>query len=99
MFCRSLAVLFLAVFLLTAAEGQVRKTENIIIVTLDGLRWQEVFEGADEKIVFNDKYVDDAGDIRSFWNASAHERRLTLMPFLWNVVAHEGQLYGNRALG
>lgn len=99
MFCRSLAVLFLAVFLLTAAEGQVRKTENIIIVTLDGLRWQEVFEGADERIVFNDKYVDDAGDIRSFWNASAHERRLTLMPFLWNVVAHEGQLYGNRALG
>jgi hypothetical protein len=30
------------------AQAQ-RKTENIIVVTLDGMRWQEVFNGADWK--------------------------------------------------
>ena len=26
-----------------------RKTENVILVTTDGLRWQEVFDGADPR--------------------------------------------------
>ena len=28
------------------------KTENIVIVTLDGMRWQEVFSGADSIWMF-----------------------------------------------
>lgn len=96
---RAIAVLFVAVFLTIAGHAQDRKTENIIIVTMDGLRWQEVFEGADEKIAFNDKYVSDGSTVENFWESSAHRRRAALMPFLWNVVAREGQLYGNRRLG
>lgn len=99
MLFRAIAVLFIAVLLTIAGHSQDRKTENIIIVTLDGLRWQEVFEGADENIAFNDKYVGDGETVGKFWDASALQRRAALMPFLWNVVAGEGQLYGNRALG
>lgn len=88
-----------ALCFMTASHGQVRKTENIVIVTLDGLRWQEVFKGADERIFFNGKYVDDTQRAERFWHDSALQRRATLMPFLWNVVASEGQLYGNRELG
>ncbi|MBT7424201.1 MAG: phosphoglyceromutase, partial [Candidatus Marinimicrobia bacterium] len=26
------------------------KTQNVILITLDGVRWQEVFQGADKRI-------------------------------------------------
>ena len=29
-----------------AGDAAERKTQNVILVTLDGLRWQEVFDGA-----------------------------------------------------
>jgi hypothetical protein len=29
------------------------KTENIVIVTLDGMRWEEVFKGVDSAIIVN----------------------------------------------
>jgi len=48
--------LFLLFFLvLTAglfAQGNFR-TRNVIIITLDGLRWQEVFTGADSALINN----------------------------------------------
>jgi hypothetical protein len=31
-----------------SAAEPARRTENVIVVTLDGFRWQEFFEGADE---------------------------------------------------
>ena len=34
-------------------------TENIILVTLDGVRWEEVFTGADPNIINNDTLVVD----------------------------------------
>ena len=29
------------------------KTQNVILITLDGVRWQEVFQGADKRIINN----------------------------------------------
>jgi hypothetical protein len=78
---------------LEVADG--KKTENLIIVTLDGYRWREVFEGADKNILFRDKYVKDKSVRSEFWDDNLKKRREKLMPFLWNVVAKEGQLYGN----
>jgi hypothetical protein len=58
------------------------KTENIIIVTLDGFRWQEVFSGADSVLVNDSTYVQDTGSLRKeFWVSSAEERRKKLLPF------------------
>ena len=47
------------------------RSENVVVVAIDGVRWQDVF---------------GAG-------------RDTLMPFLWSVVAKQGQLFGNRNAG
>jgi predicted AlkP superfamily pyrophosphatase or phosphodiesterase len=81
------------------AFGQ-NKTENVVIVTLDGMRWQEVFGGADSAILKNKKYTrDTSGTGRKFWSDDANARRKKLFPFLWTTVATEGQLYGNRWLG
>lgn len=75
------------------------KTENLVIVTLDGLRWQEVFGGADAALLNNKKFTrDSAGISKKFWNDDLTIRRKNLFPFLWNTIAQEGQLYGNRWL-
>lgn len=72
------------------------KTENVVIVTLDGYRWRELFNGADKKILFRKKYVSDTSVQSRFWDKDPLKRRKLLMPFMWNVVAEHGQLYGNR---
>ena len=79
--------------------SQAPDTQNIVLVTLDGLRWQELFRGADQSIVDHKNYVQDHGSIRSFLRLSGEERRKLLMPFMWGVIAKEGQLYGNRDHG
>ncbi len=74
-----------------------QKTEHVILVTLDGFRWQELFEGADSTILFNDKqFVKDKSVRTEFWNSSINERREQLMPFFWKTIQAHGQLYGNR---
>lgn len=75
------------------------KTENLIIVTLDGMRWQEVFGGVDSSLMNNKEYNRDASSMKSsFWSDDMNERRKKLFPFLWTTLASEGQLYGNRML-
>jgi len=57
---------------------QATRTQNVILVTLDGFRWQEVFSGADSLLVANRKYVRDTTATRArFWAASADARSST----------------------
>lgn len=89
-----LIVLALIAYLHVSAQ---QKTENVILITLDGFRWQELFQGADSAILFNDKeYINDKSVRTEFWDQSEHVRRKMLMPFFWNTIAAQGQLYGNR---
>jgi hypothetical protein len=78
--------------------AQSNVVENIIIVTLDGFRWQEVFNGMDAMIasnpVFNQK--DSAGIFKKYWGSTVQERRKKLLPFIWDTLAASGQIYGNR---
>jgi hypothetical protein len=92
---RILLCLFFTMLLWTSAHSQTRKTQNIIVVTLDGYRWKEVFEGASSKIIFNDRYVKDTTVRELFWDPSKLVRREKLMPFFWNTIGRQGQLYGN----
>src|SRR5690349_8333860 len=80
------SVCLLALASCRAAQAQ-GKTENIIFVMTDGLRWQEVFQGADAALM-NDKQRE-----------APPGNRAALLPFLWKVVARQGQIFGNRALG
>jgi len=89
-----------AVLLFTTISSSAQlKTENIVIVTLDGMRWQEVFGGADAMILKDKKYTrDSSGTSKDFWIADAAVRRKKIFPFLWSTVATEGQLYVSVAL-
>jgi hypothetical protein len=82
----------------TAAEPA-RKTENVLVVTLDGFRWQELFGGADESLM-NSKsggVRDLAGLQRRYGRKTAIARREALMPFFWGTIAKQGQVFGNPA--
>jgi len=76
------------------------QTRHVILITFDGMRWQEVFTGADRMLVSDDEFVADPTLLRQrYWHDDPVERRRMLMPFFWSVVAEQGQLYGNRAHG
>jgi hypothetical protein len=82
-----------------AARAQAGKAENVIVVTLDGFRWQEFFDGADES--FMDAKQGGVKDIPGLKKRYVHEtvaaRREALMPFLWGTIAKTGQVFGNPA--
>jgi len=89
-------------FVLTSFLSQAQnKTENIIIITTDGFRWQEVFKGMDSAIANNSKF--NQGDseyiYKNYWSSTEAERRKKLMPFLWSTIVSKGQVFGNRTLG
>ena len=76
------------------------ETENVILITLDGFRGQELFTGIDSTLMLHEDYVDNSDDLKElFWAENSEQRREKLTPFFWNTIAGEGQLYGNRNLG
>jgi hypothetical protein len=102
---RLFLVLFPAILLLlcrpVALSGEsTLETQNVVLITLDGLRWQEVFTGAEQQLIDRDfGGVRDTNAIRkTFWRETPEARREALLPFFWNVIAREGQLFGNPGL-
>jgi hypothetical protein len=92
----------LACQLPASAQSGPLKTRNVVLIVSDGVRWQEVFTGADATLL-NEKYGgiwDKEEDLRrEFWRADANERRKALFPFLWGTVATRGQIFGNQTRG
>ncbi|UWY30473.1 phosphoglyceromutase [Flavobacterium sp. TR2] len=91
----------LYLFVLLSIQSQAQKTENIIIITTDGFRWQEVFKGIDRAIANDKKFNqgDSAYIYKKYSDADVKEARKKLMPFFWSEIATKGQIYGNRDLG
>ena len=89
-------------FILTGAafSQPEQKAGNIFIITTDGLRWQEVFEGGSPEIISNPKFVKDTSLLKNLYDDSTPDlRRKRLMPFFWDLISKQGQIYGNRNFG
>lgn len=105
----SMASILLAAAAMAAAEGSgapaaapAAKTRNVVLIVADGVRWQEIFTGADPALLNskNGGIWDRLQDLqREFWRENVNERRAALFPFLWGVVAKEGQIFGNQNKG
>lgn len=82
-----------------AAQGY-SQVENIIIITTDGLRWQEVFGGMDSAIANRKKFNegDSAYIYKNYWAENGQQRRKKLMPFMWSYIVDKGSIFGNRHL-
>lgn len=87
--------------LAAATRAEDLKTRNIVLITTDGLRWQEVFTGAEKELISKEHGgVADAKALEeAYWRETPEERRAALMPFLWSKFGGEGQIYGNRLRG
>jgi hypothetical protein len=106
---KSIKLIVVLSLLILAACSSEKKHEKVIskdesskvfVITLDGLRWQELFSGADSLLVANKEYVGDIEGLKKqFWKETAKERREIVFPFIWNEVAEIGQIHGNRWLG
>jgi len=86
----------------TLCEAAERKTENVILITLDGVRTQEIFGGLDLEIlksVLKKGELEDTKVYKKYWATSSQQRREKLMPFFWGTLMKEhGCIYGNQAL-
>ena len=93
----ALLCFFLALICYRSSAQLPSKTRHVFIITTDGFRWQEVFTGADPRLISDSRYVKDTALMRRlYWDEDPAGRRSKLMPFFWNVIATQGQLYGNR---
>ncbi|GJQ29243.1 MAG: hypothetical protein HBSAPP03_11270 [Phycisphaerae bacterium] len=74
---------------------------NVILVMIDGLRWQEVFRGAERALISKEhgKVEKEQPVLDAYWRDSPEERRQALLPFLWGIVARQGVILGNRDRG
>ena len=104
---RVIGVMWMVVFGLLSVGGQLipaaekLKTEYVVLVTIDGLRNEELFGGADPKLVNNPKRSGVESQVRlkkRYWRETAQARREALLPFFWGTLAKQGVVLGNREL-
>jgi len=80
-----------------------RPAPKVILLTVDGLRWQELFRGIDPIILNAEKEhsgVKNPEALRKqFWREDSKARRQVLFPNFWRLLPKEGVVYGNRDLG
>ena len=85
----------------THAGQQVQDSRNaVVLVTLDGVRTNEIFGGLDVGVLKGalkeGQVLDTLPVYRRFWAPSPDERRRKLMPFFWTLVTEHGSIAGNR---
>ena len=100
---KHLACLSAALILLNGNLAAERKTENLILITLDGVRYQELFGGLDLEILkatIKDGKPEDTKTYKHFWADTPKARREKLMPFFWGEWMHRhGSVAGNPQKG
>jgi hypothetical protein len=85
---------------LNGLSQEIDKDQKVFLITVDGLRWQELFSGADSLLIQNKSYVKQPRMLmKEYWRPSNSKRREVLMPFIWKEAILKGQIFGNRDLG
>ena len=92
-------LLFFAFLLLASSCRRGDNDPRLIVISFDGLRWSEVFGGADSAMLARPDYVKDRQAAEKYWRQTPAERREALLPFIWSYVPGHGYLVGNRWLG
>lgn len=97
---RKLSLLFLFIPLFYLNISAQRKTENVILITLDGARLQEIFGGFDGELYKKIQKDAEKQDLyKQYWSDSVEAKREKLMPFFWQVLMkNHGSIAGNRSL-
>ena len=90
------AIGFLGFLAATAGNA----ADNVVLITFDGLRWQEVFTGLDHRLATNDTYSARSSELlEQFWAETPQERAQLLLPFLLSTIMSQGSVAGDRTTG
>lgn len=94
------ALICLMLFALVASPvlSDELKTHNVILITLDGVRVQEVFSGLDETIAVHDQeqvYSEIETGRQRYGQGGPEQRRSALLPHFWTQLAPQGVVLGN----
>ena len=98
--CSSLALVTASAF--AQIPTHPLKTRTVVLIVSDGLRWQEIFTGADPTLMDSEHggiWADPVALKRKFWRDDVAQRREALFPFLWGTIAKQGQIFGNQNKG
>ena len=87
------------VAVLLMLPNMLRAEQKVVLVTVDGYRWQELFGGADPMLINISKFGNVNLMKENYWKETPEERRQVLMPFTWNYIAKNGVIIGNRNEG
>lgn len=98
---RNLLKTVFAIFLLVGSPIFIlaqNKIENVVLITLDGARNQEVFEGLDLEILKSvNKDPEKTRVYKKYFAQTAEERRKKLMPYFWKTLMTQyASIAGNR---
>ncbi|MPZ16350.1 MAG: phosphoglyceromutase [Luteitalea sp.] len=90
----------------TCAHGAFAQptVRNVILITMDGVRVEEIFGGLDlavlESTLEKGVELEEQPAYEKYWAATPEERRVKLMPFFWQTLMRQhGSIAGNRARG
>jgi Sulfatase len=84
----------------TPAPGETDEDQRVILITMDGLRRQELYTGADPYLLDSEKFTRDREALSTdFWADTPEDRRSMLMPFVWKVISRDGLLFGSLSRG
>jgi hypothetical protein len=91
---RAAAVVVLAVLSVQPANTDAL-ARNVVIITIDGFRWQEMFTGADAQYFKKEDNGEPGAAEKRFWRPTREARRAVLLPFMWATIAAQGQIFGD----
>ncbi len=75
----------------------VNAAENVVLITFDGLRWQELFHGLDDELSEHEEYSAQSSLITErFQRRSPRQSAESIFPFLYSTVFSRGSYIGNR---
>lgn len=95
---KAIAAIFLSIFAGAASLFAQPKTQNVVLITLDGVRTQEIFGGIDREIFGStNKNFQKTDAYKRYWAETPKERREKLMPFFWKtLLVADGSIAGDR---
>lgn len=91
-------LLILLILALFASSTQA--ADNVVLITFDGLRWQELFRGLDPQLAEHEEYSEQGEELmQRFWRDSPQARAEAMFPFLHGTMFTKGSFAGNRDAG
>jgi len=97
------AALLVACIAFAGAQAETPGQRHVVLVTLDGVRVQELFGGMDPVIAnasgAESGIYDSEVTKQRWWRDTPEGRREALMPFFWNTLVPSGMVLGNQAKG